>query len=167
MLPGSEDGVDLLVLSHTDQDHLGAVPLILGEHEVDRVLRTGMEPYGGRKPALAAALAAIEAEKSDPDFKDHSLAHIDNLHHGYSFAYGEARVTFVSGFGEIPEDWKDELGDEAPLLNNAGSIVVRVEYRGRSVLFCGDAVGRLISRRTTAPTTPAHPRSFRPWRRAT
>lgn len=142
VLPGPEDGVDLLVLSHTDQDHLGAVPLILAEHEVDRVLRTGMEPYGGRSAVLESAIAAIEAEKSDPDFRDHSLAHIDNLPHGYSFVYGEARVTFVSGFGEVPEDWKSELGNAKPLLNNAPSIVIRVEYRGRSMLFCGDAVGR-------------------------
>lgn len=142
-LPDADDGVNLLVLSHTDADHIGAVPLIFKEHDVDHVLRTGMKPVGGASDQLKAAVAAIEAaKKNDPELKDHSLADIENPEPGYTWKFGEAKVRFVSGFGKIPQGWKNELGNEQGLLNNAPSIVVRVEYRGRSILFCGDAVGR-------------------------
>ena len=41
-LMGTDTVVDLMVISHTDSDHLGAVPAILGAFEVRTVLRAGL-----------------------------------------------------------------------------------------------------------------------------
>lgn len=58
---------------------------------------------------------------------------------GKRFPLGEASVTFVCGFYNLPEDWPGL--DNAEEIN-ARSIVVRLEYADRSVLFAGDTVGK-------------------------
>jgi hypothetical protein len=47
----------------------------------------------------------------------------------------------VIGYCDPPKEW--ELKEDSE-LKNAGSIVMRLEYHGNSVLFCGDTVGRHI-----------------------
>ena len=60
---------------------------------------------------------------------------------GSTYRFGAAYVTMISGFDWPPGDWD--------LINlserrNAGSIVIRLQFAGRSILFAGDAVGRHI-----------------------
>ena len=47
----------------------------------------------------------------------------------------------VCGFHEPPDDWDIKGTSEK---RNAGSIVMRLQYAGKSVLFTGDTVGRHI-----------------------
>ena len=54
---------------------------------------------------------------------------------------GDAFVTTVCGFGTPPKDW--DLNNKSE-KRNAGSIVIRLYYKGKSILICGDAVGRHI-----------------------
>ncbi|HYE63534.1 MAG TPA: MBL fold metallo-hydrolase [Phycisphaerales bacterium] len=128
---GSE--IALLVLSHSDADHLGAVPAICEQYAVRRVIRGGT----GHSATWLAADAAI-AEEREEGCHDINLASV-MLPPGSTFKYGDVFVTVVCGFDRPPADW-DIRGDAE--AKNAGSIVVRMEYRGRSVLFCGDSVGR-------------------------
>ena len=73
---------------------------------------------------------------------------------GFEFPLGNATVTFVAGWSK----WDaSELAIQYPTLNkcdldisstsekqNANSIVVRLDYKGGSVLFTGDTIGRKI-----------------------
>jgi beta-lactamase superfamily II metal-dependent hydrolase len=134
----ADERIDLLVLSHTDSDHNGAVPAIVKAYPIDRVLRTGMERKGDPPKTLSKARTAIHkaVEKYgtlDVDLKDTEFMA------GSTYRFGEAFVTMVCGFGEIPEDWAVSGNSER---NNAVSIVIRVVYKEKSILLCGDAVGR-------------------------
>ncbi|MBI4719207.1 MAG: MBL fold metallo-hydrolase [Planctomycetes bacterium] len=133
-----EQSIDLMVLSHTDSDHLGAAADILEEYDVDRVLHTGARRYGKTAKTLKRTRAAIRAAVAEDDTEELNLRRTGDIS-GTRFQFGPATVTLVCGFGKLPQDW--DLTSDAE-RNNAPSIVVRLQYKGRSVLFCGDAVGR-------------------------
>ena len=59
---------------------------------------------------------------------------------GRTIPLGEATVTLVAGWGE----WTGS-GPTTSERRNAISVVVRLDYRGRSVLFTGDTVGRRLT----------------------
>lgn len=135
IIPEGEE-IALLVLSHSDADHLGAVPDICDKYEVRRVIRGG----GPRDTdTWKAANEAILAEREE-GCDDINLA-TRPLFPGSTWKFGEVFVTMVCGEHYPPSNW-DIRGE--PERQNAGSIVIRIEYRGRSVLFCGDTVGRHI-----------------------
>lgn len=50
----------------------------------------------------------------------------------------DTKITFVAGWHQPPASWNLSGGE----FRNAGSICVRIEYAGKSILLCGDAVGR-------------------------
>ena len=66
--------------------------------------------------------------------------------HGESWALGDATVTFLSGFAELPQGWDVGAPSSSDRFEsksrNAVSIVVRLDYDGRAILYGGDAVGR-------------------------
>ena len=129
--------IDLMVLSHSDADHLGAVDEILDAYTVERILRPGFQ----RTTATwRNANGAIEAEAELEDALDLNLR-LFEFPPGATYRYGDAFVTFVNGWHEPPDDWDIQGQSE---LRNAGSIVIRLQYQGGSVLFCGDTVGRHI-----------------------
>jgi competence protein ComEC len=51
-------------------------------------------------------------------------------------------VSLVCGFSKPPANW--DIADDSERYN-AGSIVVRLAYKGKSILLCGDAVGRHLN----------------------
>ncbi len=127
--------IDLLVLSHADSDHLGDADLILQEFEVRRILRTG-----DRRPTTNTWLDANEAIGKEAT-ADASVMNLQTMElvPGTTIPLGDATVTLVAGWGK----WTDP-GPTAAEKRNAISIVVRLDYRGSSVLFTGDTVGRRI-----------------------
>ena len=133
IIPAGSD-VDLLVLSHTDSDHLGAVPKICTEYVVKKIVRNGKErdtkTWGAADLAIKAEVltGCVEVNLSKTTLKAGDTQDI-----------GDATVTFVCGFGEPLAEW-GSLDDSEEL--NAVSTVVRLVYKGKSILFCGDAVGR-------------------------
>lgn len=141
IIPGDEP-IDLMVLSHSDSDHLGAVDDILGAYSVKKVIRSGKSRNTN---TWKAANKAIKDEHDDEGLKQAGEKFLDiNLRYfefppGATYRFGEAFVTIVSGFHEPPSDWGSLSESE---FLNAGSIVMRVMYKGKSILFCGDAVGR-------------------------
>ncbi len=137
LIPESES-IDLLVLSHSDADHIAAVEDILSRYEVKRVLRTG---FARSSMSWRRANAAIlrRSERMGSDFDDLNLAERP-LDHGTKFSIGQAEITFVSGYHIPPSSWHSSLLSK----RNAGSIVLRVTYAGKSILLTGDAIGRHI-----------------------
>lgn len=147
---GSE--IELLVLSHMDADHIYAASYILQQYKVKRVVLTGY--------AQKVANREIEnKEKKNTVVFDKLIASLDsevvrdgaivtNLHkEGKSitrpivYTYEGVNVTLLCGFGRPPVEWHLHSASHAL---NAVSIVVRLEYKGKSMLLCGDAVGREI-----------------------
>lgn len=134
--------IELLVLSHAAADHLGAAASILHHYPVRQVVRTGLSR---RHPTWKATDAAIRAERADPMLRRAGITFdVINLAErallpGSTMRYGDVFITFVTGHHRPPAEW-GLRGTHTRY--DAGSIVMRVQYQGRSVLFCGDAIGR-------------------------
>ena len=132
--------VDLLVLSHSDADHLGAVDEICDAYNVKRIVHPGHD-----RPTATwrEAKRAIRAEEESGECTVLNL-HDAELPVGETETIGEAVLTWVFGLSEPPQDWVDTYRLEDSEQNNVGSIVLKLTYAGTSVLFCGDSVGRHI-----------------------
>ena len=133
-----DEKIDLLVLSHTDSDHLGAVEQICDTYTVKQAIHSSMKRtsiYWRR------AMDAIHEEADDEDCDDWNLAK-KPIEEGQELPIDEAagvKVELVCGFNKPPASFgKLDLSEK----RNAGSVVLRIEYQGKSILFCGDAVGR-------------------------
>jgi beta-lactamase superfamily II metal-dependent hydrolase len=126
--------IDLMVISHSDGDHVGEADDILGAFEVQQIIRTGVtRTTNAWITANAAIVAAENAGASVMNLQT------DNLVPGTVIQLGQATVTLVAGWGE----WDGPGLDDSEMLNVV-SVVVRLAYRGNSVLFAGDTVGRHI-----------------------
>ena len=130
-----DDDIDLLITSHSDSDHLAATDELFNEFRVHRVIRTGFErPDTGTWTDHNNAITAASQLGLTHDI---NLAET-TLPHGTTYNFGAATVTYIAGFHEPPAAW----GLDGSEFRNGNSIVVRVSYRDRSILFTGDAVGR-------------------------
>lgn len=129
--------IDLLVLSHCDYDHCGCTPFICQNYVVKRVLRDGRK---GTSQDWKNSVKALQEEVANEGCEDLNLGDDSvTIRPGKKFRLGGASVTFVCGFCELPSDW---TGLDKAETRNAGSVVVRLDYEGKSVLFTGDAVGK-------------------------
>ncbi len=100
ILPVGES-IDLLVISHGDSDHLGAVNEILDDRVVERILRTGRPRT---TDVWGIAVGAIEHEVLVEGAQDLNLAEQVFLP-GATFRFGEVFVTFIAGWHEPPAAW--------------------------------------------------------------
>lgn len=132
---GSE--VDLLVLSHSDSDHLGAVKEICEAYTVKKIVHSGRHRSSA---TWQEADTAIQKEKKEGCTEVN--LHDQDLPVGETENLGEASLTWVFGFSEPPKDWitRYKLKDDEQM--NVGSIVARLGFHGKHILFCGDLVGR-------------------------
>lgn len=131
---GAQKGIDLMVLSHSDSDHLGAVDELCDVYDVRRIIHSGFERDTDTWRDANAAI--LQEEEQGCDNIDLSRV---NLPPGTTYQIGDAAVTVVCGFSKPPGGFGTHDVSE---YRNAGSIVIRVVFGGRSVLLCGDAVGR-------------------------
>lgn len=129
------DDVDLLVISHSDSDHLGEADEILTAFNVQQIIRTGMvrsstawENYNAAVAREVSEGASVMNLQSEP------------LIPGTTIALGDATLTLVAGWGE----WTGS-GLTTAERRNVVSIVVRLDYAGSSILYTGDTVGRRIT----------------------
>lgn len=136
MIPAGS-AIDLLMLSHTDSDHIAAVPDITAEYRVQKIIHPTIPRTS---ETWRKVIAAIQHERDQEGCVDVDLA-TSEFPTGASYRYGDAVVVLVAGFNEPPAAW-GRLDDSERM--NAGSIVMRLLYGGKSVLFAGDAVGRHI-----------------------
>lgn len=136
IIPLNSD-IELMVLSHSDSDHLGAVDEICANYDVKRVLRPG---YKRDSATWRDANDAITKERDNHGCIDINLRSCE-FPMGATYRFGDVFVMMVCGFHRPPADWGSLDQSEE---RNAGSIVMRLIYNDRSILFCGDAVGRHI-----------------------
>ena len=127
--------IDLMIISHSDADHLGDGKRILEEKRVKQTILAGEPRDTGSFKDLMDALGKEVKEGGSV----HNLQSVD-LIPGSTIHLGEATVTLMAGWPR----WT-ESGPTDSERRNAISVVVRLEYRGRSVLFTGDTVGRRLS----------------------
>ena len=127
--------IDLMVLSHGDWDHIGGVPAILGAYQVGKIIRPG-------KNATITHDNLEIWEEADRAIRTEGAEVLDlserDVPAGTRFQFGETTLTLVSGFS-VP---RDEWGELQPThVRNSPSVVIRLDFAGRSVLFAGDAIG--------------------------
>lgn len=155
--------IDLVVLSHSDNDHISMLPYLLADLRDRRggvvprlyTATTIIHPGDPRGPALVPVRNTIaeQARLGAQIFNLRELAQRTRgrrsqtqLRPGDNFVIGAGRATFIAGWGDGHQT--EGLG-ETPLtggpLNNALSTVIRFEYGGHSVLLTGDTVGRMIN----------------------
>jgi len=134
----TDQRIEMVVISHSDADHLGELPEILDDVSVGLILWTGFEMNSN---AWRDARDVIAQEVRDG-------ASVINLGSyqippGEQILLGDATITFVAGWHEWDTANSDsgELPDESE-RRNAISIVMRIEYGGQSVLLTGDTIGR-------------------------
>jgi beta-lactamase superfamily II metal-dependent hydrolase len=129
------DSIDLMVISHSDADHLGDAARILGEKRVRQTILAGEV----RDTASWRSLVDALAEEVKEGGSVHNLQSVP-LVPGTTLPLGEAIITLVAGWPV----WTDPGPTESE-RRNAISVVVRLDYRSRSVLFTGDTVGRRLA----------------------
>jgi beta-lactamase superfamily II metal-dependent hydrolase len=127
--------IDLLILSHSDADHIGEVETILTEHPVRLILRTGHARETATWDNANNAIAGAAAQGA-------SVINLGTMpiEPGMTFVLGPAEVTFVAGWHE----WPEPVGLSLSERRNVISIVIRLVYKGNAVLLTGDTVGRRI-----------------------
>lgn len=127
--------IDLMVISHNDSDHLGDADLILEHFFVRKIIRTGFKRVGtgswedmneaiGKETLSGATVINLGTEPLQP---------------GTMLGFGPADIQLVRGYSDWPYD-KGQLSMAE--LRNVISIVLRLTYQGKSILFAGDTVGR-------------------------
>lgn len=125
--------IDLLIISHSDSDHLADADTILREYRVRQIIQTGDPRWGTPTWEDTNALIAEEAKFSATVINLQTV----KLVPGTQISLGEATVTLVFGL----DKWVG-AGPTESERKNAISIVARLDYRGGSILFTGDTVGR-------------------------
>ncbi|MBC7774185.1 MAG: hypothetical protein H7246_02000 [Phycisphaerae bacterium] len=135
--------VELMVLSHTDADHINAAEQVVRDYNVKKVLWTGFETgmIGGNTTGAFKRLRTMLQNR--PNTENINLNERDSsIAPGNNFSVGMAKFIFLCGFGSPLPEWTGL--DRAEKLNGV-SIVMKLEFGGNSVLFCGDAVGRHLN----------------------
>ncbi len=102
-----------------------------------KVIRSGYKRTTG---TWLTADGAIKASKEDNKTLDINLRYFE-FPPGATYRFGDTYVTMVSGFHKPPRHWDIKNKSEE---RNAGSIVIRLQFAKKAVLFTGDAVGRHI-----------------------
>jgi competence protein ComEC len=124
-----------MVISHSDADHLGDGARILAEKRVLQTILAGEPRDTNSWKDLIKALGK-EAEEGG---SVHNLQSV-GLVPGTTVPLGTAAVTLVAGWPR----WT-EAGPTESERRNAISVVVRLDYAGRSVLFTGDTIGKRLT----------------------
>lgn len=129
--------IDLIICSHTDSDHWSSIKKIAEDYSIKKAIITSYRPDGLPKKVDKG----IETLKKEPGIEFIDIADQRITPGTVIYEEGEFSLTFLSGFGEKDSLFAKDLGKDASKLRNAASIVVKLDYMDRSVLFTGDIVG--------------------------
>jgi len=141
-IPAGSD-IELMIVSHTDADHLIAAGRVIRDYKVKKVIWPGYER------SMISNLDPTNAYDEFIDFLNNSTTEKVNLNQldsniapGTKFKIGDVTFTFLCGFGKPLDEWN--LSEQGEKLNSV-SIIMKLTFAGKSVLFCGDAVGRHLN----------------------
>jgi competence protein ComEC len=126
--------IELLILSHGDADHIGDASNILAEFEVTTLIRTGHHRTSKTwkkfdvavKESKLQGMSVINANDGDQLI-------------GRQFSFAGTKVTLLYG----KANWDGERLSLSE-SRNAISIVAKLEYANKAILFPGDTVGRRL-----------------------
>lgn len=143
--------IELVILSHMDSDHIGELDDILADNQVVKIIHTA-DPRTTQ--TYRRAMEAIEEETGIKEIVigQPTTDPVDFVEPDTVLDPGPAKVKFMAGWHEWNNSWSTgslESGEK----RNVFSIVVRVEYRGKSILLTGDSIGR---KKGSADTTCDH-----------
>lgn len=128
--------IEALILSHTDADHWGAVEEIVKTYKVKKVIRTS---YRDGEFSETYKNGLKEIESAPYDIEDYDLGIEGDLQPGQLlYNKDDVKLYALCGFKKPLTEW----GLKEAKANNAISIVVRLEYKNKSMILAGDAVGR-------------------------
>lgn len=127
--------IDLMVLSHNDSDHIANADDILKVYDVKKIIWSGFE-----RPEISTWNDVNQAINDETEAEIINLR-TDTISIGSTEIFGETYITFVAGFHVPPDEW-GFTASNASEYRNAGSIVIRIVYKGKSILLTGDMVGR-------------------------
>jgi len=88
-------------------------------------------------------MLAIKAEVTDEHCVEKNLKD-SPLTPGETFTFGDVKLVTIFGLHKPRPEWGFTPSNHDNEFYNSPSIVVRLDYCGKSVLFCGDTIGRLI-----------------------
>lgn len=107
--------LDYLIMSHPDSDHIGGMPGVLGEISVDAFVQADTGYFSEEGSGLSALLSMLEQNGTDTM----------SMEPGDSFTMGQAVFTAIGPMGSFEDP-------------NNSSLVLRMDCRDFSALFCGD-----------------------------
>jgi beta-lactamase superfamily II metal-dependent hydrolase len=141
-----ESGIDLLVLSHSDADHITDVPDILHDRPAAAIIHA-LDDHNVTATLRDERAAILSAETSGARVWDLVATPLPASDPGdtrvFRIGYGGV-ATVIAGWGD--GDLTRGPGEPplpTPEHRNALSTVIRFEYGGHSILLTGDTVGRL------------------------
>ena len=107
--------LDYLIMSHPDSDHIGGMPGVLGEISVGAFVQADTGYFSEEGSGLSALLSMLEQNGTDTM----------SMEPGDSFTMGQAVFTAIGPMGSFEDP-------------NNSSLVLRMDCRDFSALFCGD-----------------------------
>ncbi len=144
---GPDTPIDLVVLSHSDADHIGELPEILARNHAKQLVYTGA--VGTSKTLWPRVVEALDIARTQNQTRIRNLGTeplpntIDaNPGAPLTVNLGAAKVTFVAGWHAWPYRGDPGAALAAAEKLNVISIVVRYDYGNQSVLLTGDTIGR-------------------------
>lgn len=121
------DVIDYLVITHADEDHCGALDVVL-KHK--KVLNAYLPPtYPTEGTEYYEVYTALRKEKCKTFYSTRAVTPLDGDYKGYEYA-----LSFLHPY---PTDVEDALGN-SEVDDNALSAVVYFDYQGTGVLFAAD-----------------------------
>jgi len=125
--------IELMVLSHSDSYHLGDAARILNNFSVKSIVRTGM----GRSTATWRRTDEAISLEASFGSQVYNLQEYKLKPGRLAFGLSGAQVSILYG----REAWTGLSESEN---RNAISIAARLSYKGHSILFTGDTIGRRL-----------------------
>ena len=120
-MPFFDHSIDTIILTHTDKDHIGGIPEVLNRYKIRSILDTGI---------ICITSICDEYNKAVQNELNRGAIRV-STHTGQRWNLGDGVfLTILSPFEKL-----DQAKVSKP---NETSIVVKLEYAGRSVLFTGD-----------------------------
>lgn len=121
--------LDLLILTHPDQDHIGGAPAVLGRYPVDTIVQSPYQKHSGEERALQQALEDKALEAATPQ----QPLHID--------------------WDGLTLDIYPP-GEAAQAESNESSLVTVLEYGEIRMVFAGDAESLRLQEMMALPLAP-------------